>query len=141
MAGYIIDASVLVEIFVGGQDRENCMRFLEKAAEEVWELHAPDALYYEVAGALSRYERRSDYATMEEDIADLSDLDLQTVPARELLLPAVEIARTHQISMYDSFYLALSKQLELTLVTVDGRLVRAVEGKPFRVVHVRDVGT
>ena len=104
------------------------------------DLYAPDAVYYEVAGALSRHERRSDYATMQEDVANLGELDLQTTPTRELLLLAVEIALAHQISMYDSFYLALSRQLGLPVVTVDSRLVRAVEGKPFRVIHARDVG-
>jgi predicted nucleic acid-binding protein len=125
MAGYVIDASVLVEIFVGGPDRDLCME-------------SPDTIYYEVAGALRRYEINNGYSSMGEDIADFSELDLQTVTARELLLSAVEISRTYVIGVYDAFYLALSKRLDVPIVTVDSRLVGAVAGKRFQVRHIRD---
>jgi predicted nucleic acid-binding protein len=138
MAGYVIDASVLVEIFVGGPDRDLCMEFLDYAVEQKMTLHAPDTIYYEVAGALRRYEINNGYSSMGEDIADFSELDLQTVTARELLLSAVEISRTYVIGVYDAFYLALSKRLDVPIVTVDSRLVGAVAGKRFQVRHIRD---
>jgi predicted nucleic acid-binding protein len=139
MPGYVIDASILIEIFVAGPERETCLAFLERIAERSEDLYAPDAIYYEVAGALRRYEIREGYAGMGEDVANLSDLDLITTPARELLLPAVEYARNYVIGMYDCFYLALSNRLGLPLTTVDNRLVKAVENKPFQVVFIRDV--
>jgi predicted nucleic acid-binding protein len=139
MPGYVIDASVLVEIFVSGPEHEACLSVLEHAAESNIELYAPDAIYYEVAGALRRYEIRENYVGMGEDISNLSDLDLITTATRELLLPAVEIARRYVIGIYDSFYLALSNRLSVPLITVDKRLVNAVENKPFEVIYARDL--
>lgn len=77
---------------------------------------------------------------MGDDIGNLSDLDLITTAAKELLMPAVEIARQYTISIYDAFYLALSQSLAVPLVTVDKRLVNATVGKPFHVVFAGDVG-
>ena len=73
---------------------------------------------------------------MLEDVTNLSDLDLITTSARDLLLPAVEISRTHVIGIYDSFYLALSERLRLPLATVDAKLANAVAHKPFNVIYV-----
>jgi predicted nucleic acid-binding protein len=141
VAGYVIDASVLVEVFVAGPAHEACMRFLEHAASSGFDLCAPDAIYYEVAGALRRHELRSDYSSMGDDIGNLSDLDVVTTSDKELLIPAVEIARQHTIGIYDAFYLALSQRLAVPLVTVDKRLVNAVVGKPFQVIFAGDLVT
>ncbi len=117
------------------------MRFLEHAASSGFDLFAPDAIYYEVADALRRYELRSDYSSMGDGIGNLSDLDLITTSAKELLVPAVEIARRYTISIYDAFYLALSQHLAMPLVTVDKRLINAAVGKPFQVVFAGDFVT
>ena len=138
MAGYVIDASVLVEVFVAGPTHQACMRFLEHAATSGFDLCAPDAIYYEVAGALRRHDLRSGYVNIGDDIGNLIDLDLVTTSAKELLVPAVEIARQYTIGIYDAFYLALSQRLAVPMVTVDKRLVKAVFGKPFQVIFAGD---
>lgn len=141
MAVYVIDASVLVELFVAGPESDACIRFLEQTASDLDELHAPDMIYYEVAGALRKYELKdAGYTQFGEDVANLFDLDIVITLAKDLLLPAVEIARAHMLSVYDSFYLALAQQLGATLVTVDQRLVNGAANKPFQVKHVAEVG-
>jgi predicted nucleic acid-binding protein len=139
MTDYVIDASILVEIFVAGTERESCLKFLESVAAKRINLYAPDVIYYEVVGALRKHELRGDYASMGEDIALLSDLDLVTTSAKELLLPTAQIGRQHAIGIYDAFYLALSIRLSLPLMTVDRRLINATAGKPFQVTFVADV--
>ncbi|MEO6060920.1 MAG: type II toxin-antitoxin system VapC family toxin, partial [Thermoflexales bacterium] len=121
----MIDASVIVKAFVGGDAAEACVAILESVIGHGGVSHAPGVIYYKVAGALRRYEMRAGYATMRDDIATLEDLALTTVPARELLLPAVEIAHRHAIGMSDAFYVALSERLRIPLITVDRRLVAA----------------
>lgn len=139
MNSVVVDASVLVEIFVAGEHAANALSLLEQASLQRLTLHAPDALYYEVASALRRHELRSDYPSIEEDIADLFDLDIAITPSKSLLFDAVEIARSYQLSIYDAFYLALAQRLQGELVTADRRLVNGVLNKPFRVVHVADL--
>ena len=49
----------------------------------------------------------------------------------------VAAAQKHQLRVYDSFYLALSQRLNVSLVTTDMRLANGVAGgKLFQVVHV-----
>ena len=139
MPGYVVDASVLVEVFVAGQFSEQGLAFLEQAASNRIGLYAPDIIYNEVAAALRKHEVRTDYKSLGEDVSLLADLNLNTTPARELLFLAVDIAQTHQQSVYDSFYLALSNRLGFLMVTVDRRLVNGVKGKPFQVTHLEDL--
>ena len=139
MREYVIDASVIVEAFVGGEVAQACVGTLESVIRHWGELHAPDVIYYEVAGALRKHELRASYATLSEDIATLDDLALTTVPARTLLLPAVDIARRHAIGIYDAFYLALSERLRIPLITADRRLVAACANKGLNAIHVGDL--
>lgn len=138
MPDFVIDASVIVEAFVGGDAAESCVALLESIIGQGGELHAPDVIYYEVAGALRKHELRSGYATLSDDIATLADFALTTAPARALLLPAVEIVRRHAIGMYDAFYVALSERLHIPLMTADRRLVAACANKGYSVIHVED---
>jgi len=138
MREYVIDASVIVEAFVGGDAAEAYVAILDSIIRQGGELHALDVIYYEVAGSLRKYELRASYATMSEDIATLDDLALTTVPARTLLLPAVDIARRHAIGIYDAFYLALSERLRIPLITADRRLVATCANKGLGVIYVED---
>ena len=55
---------------------------------------------YAVAGALRKYELKdAGYTQFGADITNLFDLDIVITPAKDLLLPAVEIARGHMLSV------------------------------------------
>lgn len=45
-----------------------------------------------------------------------------------LLEPALELAMTYQITVYDVSYAALAQQLDLPLITADAALIRKLAG-------------
>ena len=44
---------------------------------------------------------------------------------------AVTLAFEHSLTVYDAFYIALAKEIELTFVTADRRLCERVRGMNF----------
>jgi predicted nucleic acid-binding protein len=54
------------------------------------------------------------------------------------MVDAVTIALTYGISAYDASYVALSQQVGATLLTLDGKLVRALSTSSFDVCSFND---
>lgn len=140
MAGFAVDASVLIELFIGGSLAEEAATLLSQAADFGLQMYAPDAVYYEVAAGIRKHEIRSGFAEFEKSIAALADLDLRIVPSKEILFDAASIARRHRYSIYDSFYLAVAVLYGVPLVTLDRRLVNrnTSRNKPFQVIHISE---
>ncbi|MCX7011743.1 MAG: type II toxin-antitoxin system VapC family toxin, partial [Candidatus Sumerlaeota bacterium] len=60
-------------------------------------------------------------------------------PTADLAEDALDIALRYGVSGYDAFYAALSRRVDAPLVTADGKLIRALAGKPFRVQPLKTV--
>lgn len=131
---FVIDSSVAICIYIDEPLSPAASKFMADGHD----LFAPDSFHYEILGTLRKYERAG-YATLIEDINRLLQLKINITPTAFLLRSAALISRTHDISPYDSLFLALSTQLNIPLITIDQRLVGATLGKPFDVRHVRDV--
>lgn len=89
-------------------------------------LHCPHVLDLEVAQVLRRLVRESLISAhrAQQSIQDLLDLKITRYPHFIFL---TEIWRLrHNLSAYDSAYVALAKNLSATLVTRDARLASAV---------------
>jgi predicted nucleic acid-binding protein len=138
----VLDASVVVGLYVPQPWSDQAMAFVEAAIRSRARLAAPDALYYETAGALRKYALARGRGAPDATLANLTtlvDLRIETTSCRDLTLEAADISQRHVVSVYDAFYLALSARLGVPLVTADERLVGAVAGKGFDVRHVADI--
>jgi predicted nucleic acid-binding protein len=138
MSDFVIDASVLVELFVKGDLVDHALMLFDAFDDRVRRIYAPDAVYYEVAAALRKHEMRSEYSGFRQDIGLLADLDLRIIAAREVLMPAAEIAYRYRCSVYDAFYLAVAERHGVPLVTADRRLVNGMANSSIRVIHLSD---
>ncbi len=93
----------------------------------------PDLFYIESANVLWKYIRAGLYPTAKvtADLATLKSLQLQVVSTTDLVADAVNIALNYGISAYDASYVALSQQVDATLLTLDNKLVRALSASSF----------
>lgn len=128
----VLDASVAIAWFVRKQATSYTDRIRSMARREP--LHVPAVWKLEVANALVMLERRghvSDKAarTAAELLGDL----VVTVHSDRLAVPELlELARTHDLSVYDASYLDLALSLRLPLACRDGPLQRALSGAGVR---------
>lgn len=136
---FVVDASVVVALFVKERSSDAALRFFDALSRPDVVFHVPDAVYYEVAGALRGLEQRGLFDGAEAALRLLLDLNLTHTACRDLAREAIRLSRTHVVSPYDAFYLALAVQIGAPLITVDRRLLGAVAGKGFDVRHVAAV--
>lgn len=121
----VIDASVVVSLFVGGEPHAAFATRLMTSGEDLWAPHLLDA---EVGHALRRTVLAG-LATPEvapAAIEDLRDLPLERVPHGDLLERAWELREN--VTFYDAIYVALAERLDAPLVTFDDRLAHAATG-------------
>jgi predicted nucleic acid-binding protein len=89
---------------------------------------------------LWKYDRAKLYtaAEVQADLATLKALPLRVVSTADLMTDAVTIGLADGISAYDASYIALSQQVDATLLTLDGKLVRALGATSYDVCLFND---
>ena len=121
----VLDASVLVRalVYVDPQARG----WLERVAVGEVEVAWPTLLYAEVGHALLRLQRAGrislEYARQSLD-AVLSAPAVAR-PLELLVEPALLLALTRGLTVYDACYVVLAETLDVPLVTADRRLAQA----------------
>ena len=132
----VVDASVGVKLFLVEPLSERADALFARLAEDPSaQLYVPDLFFVECTNILWKYVQWHGYPAQnaDRDIADLLRLPLRAVSARDLVSEAPRLAATHRITAYDATYAALSRQLQLPLVTADESLVRRLAGSPLDV--------
>jgi predicted nucleic acid-binding protein len=120
----VVDASVLVSLLVDGEDGWAGTQVLRaRTGRSLWAPHLVDA---EVGHALRGLVAAR--KTSEEDataaMRDMTSLPLRRIAHTGLLDRAWELR--HNLSFYDGLYVALAEFLGEPLLTLDGRMARAV---------------
>jgi len=118
----VVDASVAVKWFLPEADSPRAVRLRDGHIGGSLTLMAPDLLVYEVANALTSHPGLT-VDEIKEDIDALLMLDIDLIqPTGEYVSSIAKDARRHQVSAYDSSYLALAEATSSTLVTADKKL-------------------
>ncbi len=118
----VVDASVLIDAFVGSEARgENARAELVDAPE----FSAPAILGAEVASGLRRAVLRRELHPERANAAlrRLERTGVEHFPFEPFVHRVWELRTT--VTVYDAWYVALAEQLGTELVTTDARLVRA----------------
>jgi predicted nucleic acid-binding protein len=128
LAAVIVDASVMVALYVDEPLSASAQAALLRAREAGDDLHAPDLLLIESANALwkrvGRDELDRDSAmTAISELATLKDLQRHPLDGR-LVPPALSLAIAHSLTAYDAAYAALAVQLGGTVISGDDRFVK-----------------
>src|SRR4051794_16457005 len=138
MSGVVIDASVLIKLYID----EVSSPAAERAVKNADPLLAPDLLLPETANILWKYVRRGELSPTEanEVLADVMQLPLQITASQELIESALRIAVETGRTVYDSLYVALAVQADTVLLTADERLANAIAATRYAS-HVRLIGS
>ena len=135
MGTAIIDASALLPVFVNADT--------SAAARDFYAAHdliAPALIVSECANALWKYVRSNE---MDLELARTAYSamfnQIELVPDESLEMAPLELAAEYDHPAYDCFYLALSEQKSLPLITGDKRLVRKFDAaSPFDIINIHN---
>ncbi len=127
----ILEASVVVKWFSEEEYTDKALAIREKIRVGEERVLVPDLLLYELANAL-KYNPSFDANDVSDALTSIFDMDLDIVtPIPEIINSAVTLAFEHNITVYDAFYIALAKEIELTFITADRRLSERVSSLDF----------
>lgn len=122
----VFDANVFVGTLVRREAR--AVEWVRLAMRREVSVSVPDLVFAEVGNALSLYARE---ATLTHDgalrrVAFVLRLPLEVREFRLLIAPAVGLAISRGLTVYDACYAVLAEAEDAVLVTADRRLAAAV---------------
>ena len=136
----VLDASVVGAWYLQTQATPRAAAFYTAQPTPTW--RAPYCFFHEVLNLMLRYERQG---SLHPGSAEIVETDLRQslkvssgpAPSRRMTALALRLARMHQISIFDAFYLLLALELRAPLVTRDGGLAAAAANEGCAVFDVR----
>ncbi|MBD2412826.1 twitching motility protein PilT [Nostoc calcicola FACHB-389] len=136
----VVDTSVCIKYFIADPLTAKVNQLLGHLANPQTEIYVPDLFYIECTNVLLKYvcARMYTAAEVQTDLATLKSFPLRVVSTADLMADAVSIALTYKISAYDGSYVALSQQVSATLLTLDGKLVRALAASSYNLCPFND---
>jgi len=140
----VVDASVAVKWLVPEEYSDLALKLLKNFAEGAVELHAPLLLKYEVYNSLRTYVSRNIVAM--EDAYKLSSIFSQIElnyhePSWESLQASLKQALEYGITVYDTVYIALARELGTVLITADKYLYQKAVDTGVEITYLPQIET
>ncbi len=136
----VVDTSVSIKQFIPDPLTPKVVDLFAHLAYPQTEIFVPDLFYIECTNTLWKYVRAGRYAStlVQGNLSSLKTFPLRVVSTADLMADAVTIALAYGISAYDASYVALSQQVGATLLTLDGKRVRALGATSYDVCSFND---
>jgi len=128
---YVVDASIIVKWFSRfEQDAESSEKLLNSHIEGASMLVSSSLVLYEVCNAL-RFNPNFSEKDVSRAVTNLLKLELELVDFSEAFEPAIELAFSYDITIYDASYIAVSQTLHIPLLTADYKLLAKIKDLPL----------
>lgn len=131
----VLDCSVLLKWFFDEPGTPAALQIRDRIVAREIEAWAPALVLAEFANIVwHKTERREvDEATARAHVEDFLQLPLLRMALEQLTLPALRLAHTWHISVYDACYMALAHHLRAPLITADRQLAKSIREGPVAV--------
>ncbi len=126
----VVDSSVAIKWFIAEVHSDKARQILDVYETEELTLLAPDIINAEIGNIVWRKHTKQGLsaALAQDAIREFQKIVFTFIPTADLLSQAYQLAVTHNCTVYDALYLALSIRESCRLATADEELVRAVGG-------------
>ena len=122
----VVDTSALIRLFVPDgplpNDFEGFLRGVERGINIAI---APELLLAEAANVINKKQLTGELSKSESDqlLSDILSVPIRLYPHRPILPRAFDLARAHNLTVYDTLYLALAEEHGAVIFTGDRRLL------------------
>ena len=126
----VVEASALVRLFVpDGPLPDGFEEFLRGVERGMNKAIAPELLVAEMANVIVKKRKRGELRDDESVVllSDLLSVPVRLLPHSPILSKAFELAWEHNLTVYDTLYLALAEERGAVLFTADDRLLKVAE--------------
>ena len=126
----VVDTSALIRLFVPDgalpNDFEGFLRGVERGLNIAI---APELLLAEAANVINKKQLTGELSESEGDqlLSDILSVPIRLFPHRPILMRAFELAREHNLTVYDTLYLALAEEHGAVIFTGDRKLLSIAE--------------
>lgn len=126
----VVDASVLIKVFLPEEGSEVATDLVHGSEGDPAVRAIPDLAYLECTNTVWKWVRRGMLSAelARSSVLDLRALPLQAWPSHDLIVPALEVALSFDVTVDDAAYLALAQTLNIPFITADEALVRKIGG-------------
>ncbi|MBW1681977.1 MAG: type II toxin-antitoxin system VapC family toxin [Deltaproteobacteria bacterium] len=124
----VVDTSALIRLFIpDGPLPEGFDDFLRGVERSLNTALGPELLLAETANVVNKKRKSGELSKEESEqlLADLLSMPIRLFPHRPLLPRALELAGEHNLTVYDTLYLALAEDRGAVLYSADQRLLKA----------------
>jgi predicted nucleic acid-binding protein len=130
MAKFVLDASGIIEFLIPGPWTIDIRAFIDKLTADD-QVFVPEFCLLECTNVIWKHTRFNGMpqAVAEDVLNVLQSMPLATVPSERLLMVALQIAFTNTLSVYDCVYIALARDLQCPLVSLDRMQRRAAQAE------------
>ncbi len=137
MAGFVVDASVIVEYLVSGPQAQISRNFLQQLTEDDF-VTVTDFCLTECTNAIWKQHR---FHGLSDEMAmrlfdTLREMDLRIVPADPYLGESLAIGMRHRLAVYDACYLALAAQTGSPRISLDRGQLRAAGAEGLSLINI-----
>lgn len=122
---YILDSSVAIKWFLQESDSLRALEIRGAFKERRISLAAPDLILYELANGM-HFSKAATPQLIQGALTSFVNCGVQIIsPRLELFWKAIDEAADQHITIYDSIFIALAKQLKTNVITADTGMAKA----------------
>lgn len=127
----VLDTSVILKWFTEETHSDVAVKLRNEFYRGIHGIVEPDLMIYEFANALN-YNPNYTAEDVKKAIDSLVELQIDVMaPTIRLLKDASEIAKKHDITVYDAVFVALAKSIGAVFVTADKKLHNRIKELGF----------
>ena len=123
----VVDTSALIRLFVpDGSLPDGFDEFLRGVERGINTAIAPELLLAEAANVINKKRKSEEFDENESDrlLSDILSVPIRLFPHQPVILRAFEMAREHNLTVYDTLYLALAEDHGAVIFSADRKLLK-----------------
>ena len=123
----VVDTSALIRLFVpDGSLPDGFDEFLRGVERGINTAIAPELLLAEAANVINKKRKSEEFDENESDqlLSDILSVPIRLFPHQPVILRAFEMAGEHNLTVYDTLYLALAEDHGAVIFSADRKLLK-----------------